>query len=111
MKLLVLTLFLVVAGLQYKLWIADSGVHEMWQLRAQVAGQRKENDELRERNRALSAEVLDLKKGTTAMEERARTDLGMIGANETFFQIVPADLKVVPRAKQQAARNAGQQGH
>jgi cell division protein FtsB len=96
-----------VAALQYKLWIADSGVREMWQLRGQAAEQRKENDELRERNRALSAEVLDLKKGTTAMEERARTDLGMIGSNETFYQIVPADLKVVPRAKQQAAKNVG----
>ena len=53
-------------------------------IEAQVA----ENERLAERNRTLAAEVQDLKKGTTAIEERARTDLGMVGKSETFYQVV-----------------------
>jgi cell division protein FtsB len=107
LKFVALALFAVLAVLQYKLWIADGGVREMRTLRSQVAEQRKENDELRERNKSLSAEVLDLKKGTVAIEERARTDLGMIGSNETFFQVVPPDLKITPQARQQTAQTNG----
>ena len=59
-------------------------------LRTAVADQRDLNDSLRERNAALDAEVINLKQGLDAAEERARTDLGMIGESETFYQVVPA---------------------
>ncbi len=51
---------------------------------------RSENGELRERNQALAAEVLDLKQGLAAVEERARSEMGMIMPDETFFLIVDA---------------------
>jgi len=88
----VLAGFLVVAFvlLQYRLWVADDGIREVWQLRAAVDAQNAENDGLRQRNGQLKAEVQDLKKGLTALEERARHDLGMIGPRETFFQVVDA---------------------
>jgi cell division protein FtsB len=78
-------------ALQYRLWISDDGMRDVWRLEAAIATQRQENDRLRERNLTLAAEVRDLKDGRTAIEERARSDLGMIGANETFFQVVQPD--------------------
>ena len=72
-----------------QLLLADSGFTRTQELRAAVARQRVENQTLVERNRALEAEVINLKNGRAAAEERARTDLGMIGQSETFFQVVP----------------------
>ena len=77
--------------LQYRIWLSADGVSEVLRLRAAVVGQQDDNQRLSDRNRQLAAEVRDLKQGYTALEERARTDLGMIGANETFFQVVPAE--------------------
>jgi cell division protein FtsB len=108
MKVVVIVLLILFAALQYKLWSADGGMREVWRLKAEVAAQRKENGELQDRNRALTAEIQDLKKGTTALEERARNDLGMIGTNETFFQIVPpgadADVDSHVRPQQPTAQ-------
>lgn len=86
-------LALVVAGiaLQGELWLADDGFRKTRELRNAVEEQRLRNEELRVRNAALDAEVLNLKHGREAAEERARTDLGMIGADETFYQVVPAE--------------------
>jgi cell division protein FtsB len=88
MKYLAAALLILLVLLQYRLWFSDGGMREVSRLRAEIAAQRKENDSLRERNRTLAAEVQDLKKGTVAIEERARTDLGMIGKGETFYQVV-----------------------
>jgi cell division protein FtsB len=88
MKYLAAALLIVLVLLQYRLWFSDGGMREVSQLRAEIAAQRQENEALRERNRTLAAEVQDLKKGTVAIEERARTDLGMIGKGETFYQVV-----------------------
>ncbi|MGH8178043.1 MAG: cell division protein FtsB [Steroidobacter sp.] len=88
MKFLLAALVLLLVLLQYRLWLGEDGMREVTRLRAEIAEQRKENDALVERNRTLAAEVQDLKKGTTAIEERARTDLGMIGKSETFYQVV-----------------------
>ena len=88
MKYLALALLILLGLLQYRLWFGDAGVREVNTLRAQIEHQKAENEVLRERNRTLAAEVQDLKKGTTAIEERARTDLGMVGQRETFFQVV-----------------------
>lgn len=74
--------------LQYKLWIGDGGLLEVWQLHHSLRTEARENERLRERNKALEAEVRDLKIGLEALEERARTELGMIRDGETFYQIV-----------------------
>lgn len=75
--------------LQGQLWLSDDGYRKTLRLRAAVADQRLQNDTLRARNSALDAEVVNLKQGREAAEERARTDLGMIGSRETFYQVVP----------------------
>jgi cell division protein FtsB len=62
----------------------------VWRLEAEVARRSEDNARLAARNAALEAEVRDLKQGLAAAEERARTDLGMIQAGETFYQIAPA---------------------
>lgn len=74
--------------LQYSLWLGNGGLLRVWQLNQAVEEQKTENTRLKERNKALEAEVRDLKKGLEAIEERARTDLGMIKKDETFFQVV-----------------------
>ena len=73
-----------------QLLLSDTGFSRTQELRTAVQMQRLENESLQARNIALEAEVLNLKKGRAAAEERARTDLGMIGKSETFFQVVPA---------------------
>ena len=88
MKYLAVALVVVLGLLQYRLWLGNGGMNEVSRLRVEIEKQREANDVLRERNRTLTAEVQDLKKGTTAIEERARTDLGMVGQKETFFQVV-----------------------
>lgn len=77
--------------LQVELWLADDGYRKTLKLRTAVAEQRASNESLRERNAALDAEVVNLKKGVDAAEERARTDLGLIGPSETFYQVVSPD--------------------
>ena len=57
-------------------------------LEAQVAHQTQDNEGLRQRNQALAAEVKDLKDGEAAIEERARSELGMIKPGETFYRVV-----------------------
>ena len=86
-----LLVLLGIAGLalQAELWFADDGYQKTHKLRAAVAEQRDLNESLRARNGALDAEVINLKQGRDAAEERARTDLGMIGEQETFYQVVP----------------------
>lgn len=74
--------------LQYRLWVGDGSLAEVWDLYSQVEWQREENRQLRERNQALEAEVQDLKKGLGAIEERAREELGMIKEGEDFYQII-----------------------
>jgi cell division protein FtsB len=71
--------------LQIRLWVSEDGIAEMSRLRQQVDFQKNENDQLAERNARLEAEVEDLKKGFGAVEERARSDLGLISPNESFF--------------------------
>ena len=90
MKLVLAVLVAAFVLLQYRLWVSDEGMREVWHLEQAVAAQREENAALAERNAQIKAEVADLKHGLTALEERARNDLGMVAANETFFQVVDA---------------------
>ena len=89
MKWLGAALIVVVVLLQYRIWLSEDGARELRRLETAVATQRSQNDQLGERNRQLAAEVRDLKNGMQALEERARSDLGMIAGNETFYQVVP----------------------
>jgi cell division protein FtsB len=90
MKWLAAALVAAVILLQYRVWFSENGVREVERLQRAVAAQRAENEQLAERNQQLAAEVRDLKTGMDALEERARSDLGMIARNETFYQVVPA---------------------
>ena len=75
-------------GLQAKLWWGNGGLREARVLRAKVEAQRAENARLQQRNDALAAEVEDLKSGEAAVEERARSELGMVKPGETFYRVV-----------------------
>jgi cell division protein FtsB len=90
MKWLAGALAITLLLLQHRLWLSDDGIASVWQMKAAVAAQQQQNQALEERNRQLAAEVRDLKQGYSALEERARNDLGMIAGNETFYQVVPA---------------------
>ena len=90
MRWMVVLLAIVAVGLQTQLWLAADGVRKTRDLRAAVAEQRRHNEDLERRNRKLEAEVLNLKQALDAAEERARSDLGLIGRNETFYQVVDA---------------------
>jgi cell division protein FtsB len=85
--LLAITLIL----LQGRLWVSDRGLREVSGLQAAVNAQRTANQGQVERNRQLSAEVANLKGGLTALEERARSELGMVASSETFYQVVRAN--------------------
>jgi cell division protein FtsB len=93
MRIFAVALLLALIALQYRLWISDDGVRSVFGLKRSVAAQAAENATLVRRNGQLAAEVKDLKEGLAALEERARNDLGMIGGNETFFQVVDADSR------------------
>ncbi|WP_421866823.1 cell division protein FtsB [Motiliproteus sp.] len=85
MKWLLALLILLLAGLQYRLWFGDGNLPSVWALQDSIEQQQDSNQTLIERNEALRAEVDDLREGTSAMEERARSELGMIKRGETFF--------------------------
>ena len=81
-------LVVVLVLLQYKLWIGNGSFADVYQLDQTITAQEKENAALKERNLALEAEVNDLSHGMDAIEERARSELGMIKENETFFRVI-----------------------
>jgi cell division protein FtsB len=88
MRFLAFALVLLIALIQNPLWFGKGGWLRVWELDRQVDAQRDTNTQLSARNAALDAEVLDLKQGYDAIEERARSDLGMIKQDEVFFQIL-----------------------
>ena len=88
LRVLLLLLVLLLASLQYKLWLGSGGQREVEALRAQVVKQEAENLGLEQRNEALKAEVEDLKSGEAAVEERARSELGMVKPGEIFYRVI-----------------------
>lgn len=88
MKWLLSLLIVLLLLLQYKLWVGDGGIPEVLHLEKEVEKQQQHKKELEERNASLAAEVKDLKQGQEAIEERARSEMGMIGKDETFYQII-----------------------
>ena len=88
LRWVLLGLVLLLGWLQYRLWFGIGSAGEVAGLEAQVEHQRRENSGLQERNAALAAEVRDLKEGVAAVEERARSELGMIRPGEVFYRVV-----------------------
>ena len=88
MKRVLSVLAVLLLVLQYPLWFGNGGIMALWQLQREFTAHQNEITQLRERNRALEAEVLDLKQGLEAVEERARKELGMVKKGETFYQII-----------------------
>ncbi len=85
MRWLLALLVILFLGLQYRLWLGEGNLPSVWALQQTIDQQQREIDNLEFRNQALKAEVDDLKKGLSALEERARSELGMIRKGETFF--------------------------
>ena len=88
MKVVTGILLILLLALQYRLWVGEGSVAEVNHLRGQIEAQRVELVRIKERNQALQAEVEDLRKGLEAIEERARSELGMIKKGEIFYQVV-----------------------
>lgn len=88
LRALATVLLLLVIALGWQLVFGNGGRRAVAQLAAQVAAQRAENARLQARNDALAAEVADLKQGEAALEERARTELGLIREGEVFYRVV-----------------------
>lgn len=96
MRFFAAILSLTLVLLQYRVWVSEHGLREVSRLSAAVEAQAAANVEQRERNRQLVAEVNDLKGGLTALEERARSELGMVGNSETFYQVVTVGTPPAP---------------
>lgn len=88
MKTIAFVLLLLLIWLQYKIWLQDGGIPEVVQLQEDVASVKTEVHKLQERNSSLDAEVKDLKKGLDAIEERARSEMGMIKQGEIYYQVI-----------------------
>lgn len=91
MKLIALVLFVLLIMLQYGVWLGDGGIPQVIKLGDELKQVGAEVEKLRERNQSLQAEVQDLKTGLGAIEERARSELGMIRKGETYYQITGKD--------------------
>jgi cell division protein FtsB len=85
-----LGLAVLIALIQYPLWLGKGSWFRVWEVDRQIRAQRQTNGQLQARNNALEAEVRDLKVGLDAIEERARSELGMIKQDEIFFQVLEA---------------------
>ena len=93
MRSLLAILLLVLIALQLKMWFGEGGYSDVKRLAVRVEEQARENEVLALRNRELQAEVEDLRQGLHAVEERARSELGMVKENEEFYQVVPAERR------------------
>lgn len=88
MRFLTIALIALVILIQYPLWFGKGGWLRIGALDRQVTAEKSKNDKLKARNDKLQSEIADLKRGTDALEERARYELGMVKKDETFVQIV-----------------------
>lgn len=102
MRLLFLVLLFLVVLIQYPLWLGKGGWFKVWDLQKQIVERHETNEGLRARNAALEAEVRNLETGVGAIEERARSELGMMREGEVFVQIVPPNS---PAANSPAVNN------
>ena len=96
MKVLALVFVALIVALQYPMWLGKGGWLKVRELDRQLDAQRETNAKLQARNEALDADVRDLKSGFEAIEERARSELGMVRGDEVFFQLQPAGNRTKP---------------
>lgn len=96
MRWLALLFVVLIAALQYPMWLGKGGWLQVRETDRQLAAQREENMKLKARNEGLDADVRDLKTGSEAIEERARSELGMMRNDEVFFQVQPGVVTVKP---------------
>ena len=102
MRWLTLIFIVLISALQYPLWLGKGSWLRVWEVDHEATQQKELNQELRARNASLDAEVRDLKQGYDAIEERARSELGMIKRDEVFFQVLE-----VPKSAARAQSEAG----
>ena len=88
MKILLTSLAIILLSLQSQLWLGEGSVRSLSLLKSELAHQQAVNADLQARNRLLEIEVVDLKNGLEAVEERARSELGMIRDDEVFYLII-----------------------
>ena len=98
MRWITLILAVLILLLQYPLWFGKGGWFRVWELSREVAEQKLANQQAQMRNAVMDAEVRDLKQGSDAIEERARSDLGMVKHGEVFFQVEDAHAASAPLA-------------
>jgi len=103
MRIVTLILFVILILLQFKLWLGEGGFREVARLETRVEDQKRQNENLLQRNAELQAEVEDLRERLDAVEERARNELGLIKPSEQFYQVVPP-----PPANHQTGVNDGE---
>lgn len=101
MRAVTLILIGLLLLLQYPLWIGKGSWLKVWDMNRQLEAQQQVNQQASTRNALLDADVRDLKQGTEAVEERARSELGMIKRDEVFFQILEKQVPEVPSARYQ----------
>jgi cell division protein FtsB len=95
-KALTLIFVVLIALLQYPLWLGKGSWLRVWNVKQQIAEQKEKNVSFKQRNETLNAEVRDLKQANAAIEERARSELGMIKQDEVFYQVIDQPLPTQP---------------
>ena len=106
MKVLIAVLSVMFFVLQWRLWVGDGGVREVQRHQAEIDRLSEQLEEQRDINKALRAEVDDLQSGLGEIEERARSELGMIGEGETFYQFVGENVDDASDADNLARNNS-----
>jgi len=106
LKALTLIFVILIALLQYPLWLGKGSWLRVWELNRQVHEQQEKNIALKARNAMLDAEVSDLKSGKAAIEERARSELGMIKQDEVFFQVIESQPQQQAQPQSQPQQQA-----
>jgi len=95
-KALTFIFVILIALLQYPLWLGKGSWLRVWNVNRQIAEQKEKNESAKQRNETLGAEVRDLKQGNAAIEERARSELGMIKQDEVFYQVIDQPIPSKP---------------
>ncbi len=88
LRIFTIVVMLLIGHLQYRIWAPDGSLEQIEKYQQRIEATDMLIQSKKERNEGLYAEVLDLRKGQDAIEERGRYELGMIQPNETFFQIL-----------------------
>ncbi|HPE60546.1 MAG: septum formation initiator family protein [Thiothrix sp.] len=109
-RLLFILASLLVLALFLRLWFGSGSLPSIWELKAHIAQQQQQNEEQLDRNRQLESDVSEINRDTEAIEDHARSELGMVKRDETFYQVIlrseqrPSSVVILPE-------QAGKQPH